>query len=142
MKSLFSKKSASTKSSGPAIGSGGTILIVDDSPTETRLFQSALVKAGYQVETAENGEEGVEAARQVHPDLILMDVVMPVLNGFQATRMLRKDPATADIPVVMVTTKDQQTDRTWGLRQGAVKYLVKPVGPVELVDTIETVLRG
>lgn len=143
MKSLFSKKSASTKSSGPAVGGGGgTILIVDDSPTETRLFQSALLKAGYQVETAENGEAGVEAARQVHPDLILMDVVMPVLNGFQATRMLRKDPATADIPVVMVTTKDQQTDRTWGLRQGAVKYLVKPVGPVELVDTIETVLRG
>ena len=142
MKSLFRKKSASTKSSGPAVGGGGTILIVDDSPTETRLFQSALLKAGYQVETAENGEAGVEAARQVHPDLILMDVVMPVLNGFQATRMLRKDPATADIPVVMVTTKDQQTDRTWGLRQGAVKYLVKPVGPFELVDTIETVLRG
>ena len=142
MKSLFSKKSASNQVSGPLIGAGGTILVVDDSPTETRLFQSALVKAGYRVETAENGEEGVRTAREVHPDLILMDVVMPVLNGFQATRMLSKDPATADIPVVMVTTKDQQTDKTWGLRQGAVKYLVKPVAPADLVETIEMVLRG
>lgn len=142
MRSLFSKKPASKQDSAPVTGAGGTILVVDDSPTETRLLQSALVKAGYRVETAVNGEEGVAAAREIHPDLILMDVVMPVLNGFQATRILRKDPSTADIPVIMITTKDQQTDKTWGLRQGAIEYLVKPVGPGTLIETIQTVLRG
>lgn len=142
MRSLFSRKPAPKQDSEPVTGKGGTVLIVDDSPTETRLLQSVLVKAGYRVETAVNGEEGVEAARQLHPDLILMDVVMPVLNGFQATRILHKDPSTAEIPVIMITTKDQQTDKTWGLRQGAVKYLVKPVGPGILIETIEAVLRG
>ncbi len=142
MKSLFSKKSAPKQDSRPLADAQGTILIVDDSPTETRLFHTALAKAGYRVETAANGEEGVRVAKQSHPDLILMDVVMPVLNGFQATRMLGKDPATADIPVIMITNKDQKTDRTWGLRQGAVEYLVKPVEPAMLIETIQTVLHG
>jgi len=142
MRSLFSKKPASKQEPVSKTDAGRTILVVDDSPTETRLLQSALAKAGYRVETAVNGEDGVQVARKLHPDLILMDVVMPVLNGFQATRMLSKDPATADIPVIMLTTKDQQTDRTWGLRQGAVEYLVKPVRPEALIDTIQTVLRG
>ena len=142
MRSLFSTKPATKQDPEPVNGAGVTILIVDDSPTETRLLQSALVKAGYRVESAVNGEQGVQVARQLHPDLILMDVVMPVLNGFQATRMLGKDPATADIPVIMITTKDQQTDKTWGLRQGAVEYLVKPVRPALLIGTIQTVLRG
>ena len=91
-----------------------TVLIVDDSPTETTIFRNALIKAGFRVETAVNGEEGVEAAQRLHPDVILMDVIMPGLNGFQATRMLKRDPATAQIPVIVVTTKGQQTDRAWG----------------------------
>jgi twitching motility two-component system response regulator PilH len=135
----FFKKRQGEVESEPQ-GGGATVLIVDDSPTETTVFRNALVKAGFQVETASNGEEGVQAARKLHPDVILMDVIMPGLNGFQATRMLKKDPATAEIPVIVVTTKDQQTDRTWGLRQGAVDYLVKPVDPNELIARVKVVL--
>jgi twitching motility two-component system response regulator PilH len=120
----------------------GTVLVVDDSPTETRILVNSLVKAGFRVETASNGEQGVEIARRLLPDVILMDVIMPVLNGFQATRILRRDEATAQIPVVIVTTKDQQTDRTWGLRQGAVDYLVKPVDTAELLARIRGLLGG
>lgn len=116
------------------------MLVVDDSPTETRVIVNALLKAGFRAETAADGEEGVRAARRLHPDIILMDVVMPVLNGFQATRQLQRDPETADIPVIMVTTKDQETDRTWGLRQGALDYLVKPVDAQDLVARIRAVL--
>ena len=115
-------------------------MVVDDSPTETRVFVAALEKAGFRVESASNGEEGVNAARRVNPDVILMDVVMPVLNGFQATRQLQRDPQTANIPVIMVTSKDQETDRTWGLRQGALDYLVKPVDTQELVERIRMAL--
>ncbi|QIK38758.1 response regulator [Caldichromatium japonicum] len=118
------------------------ILIVDDSPTETHILASILKKAGYSVETASNGEEGIERARALHPDVILMDVIMPVLNGYQATRLLRRDAATADIPIIMVTTKDLQTDRTWGLRQGANDYLIKPVDPKLLLERIQAVLEG
>ncbi len=117
-----------------------TVLIVDDSPTETRIFTNTLLKAGYQVETATNGEEAVTTAQRILPDLILMDVIMPVLNGYQATRLLRKDPKTANIPIIMVTTKDMQTDRTWGLRQGATDYLVKPVDRQLLIERIRAVL--
>lgn len=119
---------------------GLVVLVVDDSPTETHVFVNALTKAGFAVETAPNGEEGVAMARRLHPDLVLMDVVMPVLNGFQATRQLHRDPKTADIPVIIITTKDQETDRTWGLRQGAVDYLIKPVSSDELVARVKGVL--
>lgn len=139
MRGFFKKRGAVSSDAVPA-GSRGTVLVVDDSPTETRIFVDALVKAGFRVETAPNGEEGVRAALLLRPDIILMDVVMPVLNGFQATRQLQRDPATADIPVIMVTTKDQETDRTWGLRQGALDYLVKPVETQELVARIRMAL--
>ncbi len=139
MRDFFHKKGA--KGEGPAEG-GETVLVVDDSPTETRVLANALVKAGYRVETAANGEEGVEAARRLKPDVILMDVVMPVLNGFQATRQLQRNAETAHIPVIMVTTKDQETDRTWGLRQGALDYLVKPVEAGDLVARIRKALHG
>ncbi|MBK5963996.1 response regulator [Thiocystis minor] len=117
-----------------------TVLVVDDSPTETRILFNTLTKAGYRVETAANGEEGVDAARRLHPDVILMDVIMPVLNGFQATRILRGDVQTANIPIIMVTTKDMKTDRTWGLRQGANDYLVKPVDRQLLLERIRILL--
>ncbi|MGQ9659512.1 MAG: response regulator [Thermochromatium sp.] len=119
-----------------------TILIVDDSPTDTHILSVLLKKAGYRVETACNGEEGVARARALRPDLILMDVIMPVLNGYQATRLLRRDAETADIPIIMVTTKDLQTDRTWGLRQGATDYLTKPVNRELLLERIRTLLQG
>jgi len=119
-----------------------TILVVDDSPTEVHILKRILEKQGYAVATAQDGQEGVEMARQVHPDLILMDIVMPVLNGFQATRKLHSESETADIPVIMVTTKDQQTDISWGMRQGASEYLVKPVSPAELLNKIKVLLNG
>lgn len=118
------------------------VLIVDDSPTETYAFQAMLEKHGHEVLTAENGADGVALARAELPDIVLMDIVMPGLNGFQATRQLTKGADTAHIPVVIVTTKDQETDRVWGRRQGACGYLVKPVSETELNDTIAKVLSG
>ena len=109
------------------------ILIVDDSPTELHVMKRALEKGGYQTAVAADGQEGVRLAREMHPDLIFMDVVMPGMNGYQATRALVNDPDTQAIPIVMVTSKDQETDRIWGLRQGAVDYMVKPVTPSALV---------
>ncbi|MGB0494893.1 MAG: twitching motility response regulator PilH [Kangiellaceae bacterium] len=116
------------------------ILIVDDSPTETHILTQMLDKNGYQVVTAESGEAGVEVAKQELPDLVLMDVVMPGLNGFQATRQLKKESTTAHIPVVIVTTKDQETDKIWGMRQGAKDYLTKPVQEDSLINTIQAIL--
>src|SRR5690554_2199776 len=103
------------------------VLIVDDSPTETYKLTSMLEKSGHEVLTAETGEDGIAVAKKELPDVVLMDIVMPGLNGFQATRQLTKAPETAHIPVIIVTTKDQQTDRVWGMRQGAKDFLVKPV---------------
>lgn len=122
--------------------SGTTILIVDDSPTEVHVFKKLLEKQGYRIITAADGQEGLDVAKRVHPDLIIMDVVMPVLNGFQATRKLRNDQDTANIPVIMVTTKGQETDINWGKRQGANEYLVKPVMPAELLSKIKALLNG
>jgi twitching motility two-component system response regulator PilH len=116
------------------------VLVIDDSPTETRILGHSLTKAGYRVESACDGLEGVEMARRLLPNLILMDVIMPALNGFQATRMLNRDEATSQIPIIILSTKDQPTDRTWGLRQGAVDYLVKPVDMAELLGRIRAIL--
>lgn len=116
------------------------ILIVDDSPTEIHVLSSILEKMGHSVLTAENGEDGIAMAKETKPDLILMDVVMPGMNGFQATRQLTKDGDTADIPIIIVTTKDQETDRVWGLRQGAKDYLTKPVEEAMLVEKINNLL--
>ena len=118
------------------------ILIVDDSPTEVHVLKTMLEKAGHEISAANTAEEGVAKAKQDKPDLILMDVVMPGLNGFQATRQLNKDPDTASIPVIIVTTKDQETDRVWGMRQGAKDYLTKPVAEKDLMGKIKTALGG
>ena len=112
------------------------IMIIDDSPTERFFLQDLLTKKGFNVVTAENGEDGVLRAKAEMPDLILMDVVMPGLNGFQATRQISRAPETAHIPIFMCTTKDQETDKVWGVRQGAKDYLVKPVNAEELLGKI------
>lgn len=142
MRNFFKKKSSSAApADGDVIATcSGTILIVDDSPTEQHVFKSVLTKAGYTVESATDGEKGVDAAKRIQPDLILMDVVMPVLNGFQATRVLSNDQTTANIPVIMVTTKGQETDKRWGMRQGARDYLVKPVDTDLLLKKIKKLL--
>ena len=116
------------------------ILVVDDSPTELYKLTGMLEKHGYEVHKAENGADGVALARQEKPDAVLMDIVMPGLNGFQATRQLTKDPETNHIPVIIVTTKDQETDKVWGTRQGAKDYLTKPVDESTLIKTLKTVL--
>lgn len=118
------------------------ILIVDDSPTETYRFREILEKHGHVVLEATNGADGVALARAEQPDLVLMDVVMPGLNGFQATRQLTKGDDTAHIPIVIVTTKDQETDRVWGKRQGARDYLTKPVDETLLMQTIASLIPG
>lgn len=116
------------------------VLIVDDSPTETLAISTLLKRHGYQVLAATSGEEGIETARREQPDLVLMDVVMPGISGFQATRQLTREQATGHIPVVIISTKDQPTDRVWGLRQGAREYLCKPVLEQRLLQTIEQIL--
>jgi twitching motility two-component system response regulator PilH len=118
------------------------VLIIDDSPTELHLFQSMLEKSGFDTLVADSGEEGLRQAKLSRPDCILMDVVMPGMNGFQATRKLTQDSDTAGIPVIMITTKDQETDKIWGMRQGAVEYLVKPVGAKQLAAKINAVMVG
>ncbi len=113
------------------------ILIIDDSPTERAFLDALLIKAGYTTVLATSGEEGVEKAKAELPDLILMDVVMPGLNGFQATRAISREETTKNIPVFICTTKDQETDKIWGMRQGAKDYLVKPVNGDELIAKIK-----
>ncbi len=112
------------------------ILVVDDSPTERYFMVELLTKSGYEVIVAQNGEEGIAKAKEELPDLVLMDVVMPGLNGYQATRTLTRDERTKNIPIIFLTSKGQETDKIWGLRQGAQDYLVKPVNGAELLAKI------
>jgi len=112
------------------------ILVVDDSPTERFVMSEFLVKKGYTVITAESGEESIAKAKAEMPDLILMDVVMPGMNGYQATRTISRDDATKKIPVIICTTRGQETDKIWGMRQGAHDYLVKPLDHDELLKKI------
>ena len=114
------------------------ILIVDDSPTERYFLTDILIKNGFSVSTAENGEEALLKIKADKPHLILMDIVMPGQNGFQVTRAISRDPDTQDVPIIICTSKGQETDRIWGLRQGARDYIVKPVDPQELLAKIAT----
>jgi twitching motility two-component system response regulator PilH len=113
------------------------VLLVDDSKTELHHLSEILLKRGYQVRTAENGDEAMRRLNEEKPDLILMDVVMPGQNGFQLTRAITRDPRFADVPVIMCTSKNQETDKVWGMRQGARDYIVKPVNADELVAKIK-----
>jgi len=118
------------------------ILIVDDSPSQLMGMKRIVEKLGHEALTAEDGAAGVEAAKANKPDLILMDVVMPNLNGFQATRAISKEATTSHIPIVLVTTKDQETDKVWGMRQGAKAYITKPFNENQLIDVINGLLGG
>jgi twitching motility two-component system response regulator PilH len=113
-----------------------SILVVDDSPTDRQHLTDILAKNGYKVTTAESAEEAIVKVKQLKPDLVLMDVVMPGQNGFQATRELSKDDATKHIPVIICTTKGQETDKVWGMRQGARDYIVKPISQADLLAKI------
>ncbi|KAF1022859.1 PleD family two-component system response regulator [Acinetobacter sp.] len=118
------------------------ILIVDDSPTEMFRFKEILAKHGFEVIEATNGADGITIAQAELPDLVLMDVVMPGVNGFQATRQIARGASTKHIPIVIVSTKDQETDRVWGKRQGACDYLTKPIDENQLISTIKQHLQA
>ena len=117
------------------------ILIADDSPTEIYILKKMLDDTKHIIITAEDGEQAIEVTKAKQPDLILMDVVMPKLNGFQATRKLSKDPETQDIPIIIVSSKNQETDKLWGMRQGAKGYLGKPVSKEVLIQEIDSLLQ-
>jgi twitching motility two-component system response regulator PilH len=112
------------------------VMVVDDSATERHVLGDILGKKGFLVIYAESGEQAVANSKTELPDLILMDVVMPGLNGFQATKAITQDPATSHIPVIICTTKGQETDKIWGMRQGAKDYITKPIGADELLSKI------
>ncbi|CAM5246503.1 response regulator [Rhodanobacter lindaniclasticus] len=118
------------------------ILIIDDSPTDVRVFTTLLERAGHQVAAVSTAEEGIERVRADQPDLVIMDVIMPGMNGFQATRTLTRDPKTQHVPVVMITTKSMETDRVWGMRQGARAFITKPVNEKDLLGCINELLSS
>ena len=118
------------------------ILIIDDSPTDVRVFTTLLERAGHQVAAVSTAEDGIERVRADQPDLVIMDVIMPGMNGFQATRTLTRDPKTQNVPVVMITTKSMETDRVWGMRQGARAFITNPVNEKELLACINDLLSS
>ncbi|MCK5720686.1 MAG: response regulator [Thiomargarita sp.] len=113
------------------------ILIVDDSPTDAYLVKNMLEECGYQTSQAENGEEAIQKVKEIKPNLVLMDVVMPGLNGFQATRKITKNPETSNIPVVIISSKNMETDKAWAKMQGAKDFLVKPIKADILLATVK-----
>ena len=116
------------------------ILIIDDSPTDVRVFTTLLEKSGHRVSSAASAEAGIALAKRERPDLVIMDVIMPGMNGFQATRTLSREAETSEIPILIVTTKSMETDRVWGLRQGAKDFMVKPVAEQDLLGRITKLL--
>lgn len=118
-----------------------TILLIEDSPTDRAVFTQWLERAGHQVLAVDNAEDGLQMAREQRPGLVLMDVVLPGMSGFQATRALARDESTRQIPVLIVSTKDMETDKAWGLRQGAVDYIVKPPREDELIARINELVN-
>ena len=112
------------------------ILLIEDSPTDRAVFTQWLEKAGHEVLSTDNAEDGLQMARSQLPQLVLMDVVLPGMSGFQATRALSRDEATRGIPVLIVSTKNMETDMAWGMRQGATDYIVKPPREAALIARI------
>lgn len=112
------------------------VLVVEDSPTDCKFLNDMLVSNGFTVVTAGSAEEALSKVKEIKPDLVLMDVVLPGQSGFQATRSLTKDPETKNIPVIIVSSKSQETDRVWGMRQGAKDYIVKPIVQADLLAKI------
>jgi len=118
-----------------------TILVVEDSPTYLRQITQLLQKNGYATISAMDGEEALEKAIQEHPDLIVLDVILPKKNGFQVCRQLKTSPDTQDIKIIMLTSKSQDSDRFWGLKQGADEYLTKPLDDDQLVTNVTELLQ-
>lgn len=116
------------------------ILLIEDSPTEAAVMAQLLERNGHQVTTSANAEDGIACCKRDKPDLVLMDIILPGMNGFQATRALTRDAETRHIPVLIISTKGQETDRVWGMRQGAKDYIVKPPRESELMARIDALI--
>ncbi|HEY1071103.1 MAG TPA: response regulator [Thermomonas sp.] len=116
------------------------ILLIEDSPTEAAVMVQLLERNGHQVTTSGNAEDGIASCKRDKPDLVLMDIILPGMNGFQATRALTRDADTRHIPVLIISTKGQETDRVWGMRQGAKDYIVKPPRESELMARIDALI--
>ena len=119
-----------------------TILVVDDSPTALKITSEALTEQGFRVLCASDGEEALEIATRMHPDLIVLDIILPKKNGFQVCRQLKTESATADIKILMLSSKNQASDRFWGQKQGADAYITKPFDDEELLAAIQALLKG
>jgi twitching motility two-component system response regulator PilH len=117
------------------------ILIVDDLQTEVKLMQAAISNLGHSTVVATDGEQALDMAKRENPDLVLLDVVLPRMDGFQVCRKIKKDPALGKIPVVLVSSKTQESDKFWGLKQGAAAYICKPFSPEELVEAVKKNLQ-
>ena len=122
--------------------SAKTILVVDDSPTALKITSDALMEQGFKVISASDGEEALEIASRLHPDLIVLDIILPKKNGFQVCRQLKTESATADIKILMLSSKNQASDRFWGQKQGADAYITKPFDDEELLASIQALLKG
>ncbi|MGY2837717.1 response regulator transcription factor [Thermostichus sp. MS-CIW-41] len=118
------------------------VLVVEDSQSQREMISKLLQENGFEVMTVEDGVEAVEAVKQSKPDLIVLDIVMPRMNGYEVCRLLKADPLTQKTPIVMCSSKGEEFDRYWGIRQGADAYIAKPFQPQELVGTIKQLLRG
>jgi twitching motility two-component system response regulator PilH len=118
------------------------IMVVDDSPADLQSLKGILQKGGHEVIEVQSGQDSIARAKSEKPDAIVMDVVMPGVNGFQATRQISKDPETGGIPIIVVSAKNQETDRVWALRQGAKEYVVKPVKDADLLAKVKQLLGG
>ncbi len=118
------------------------ILIAEDSPTAIEMLKRALAPLGHAIDTAGDGEEAQRKISNERPDLLILDIIMPKLNGFQLCRSIRANPALKDLPIIIVTSMDRESDRYWGLKQGADEYLVKPVDPAVLVAKVRSYLAG
>ena len=118
------------------------ILLIEDSPTDTAVLTQLLERNGHQVLASADAEDGIAVCKREMPDLVLMDVILPGMNGFQATRALSRDEATKAIPVLIVSTKGMEVDKAWGLRQGAKGYIVKPPREADLIAHINQLLGG
>ena len=116
------------------------ILLIEDSPTDVAVLSQLLQRNGHEVLTSGSAEDGIEVCKRELPDLVLMDVVLPGMNGFQATRALTRDADTSHIPVLIVSTKSLDTDRVWGMRQGAKDYIVKPPRESDLIERINALI--
>jgi twitching motility two-component system response regulator PilH len=119
-----------------------TVLVVEDSVTQREMIRDLLNGSGLTVTVASDGVEALEQIQGNRPDLVVLDIVMPRMNGYEVCRRLKSDPSTQDVPVVMCSSKGEEFDRYWGMRQGADAYIAKPFQPTELVGTVKQLLRG